>query len=96
MDASKIKLKILILQIIDYSLAFSVLGVAVYTYYHPDNFEMLLFIAILGLFLLNRVGQFTLGKIHVYKVELEQETRRTEHMTKREEASEYKKKSRSK
>jgi len=93
MDASKIKAKILILQIIDYSLAFSVLGGAVYTYFHPDNFELLVFAVILGLFILNRVGQFTLGKIHVYKVELEQETRRMEHITKQEKASEYKKRS---
>jgi len=90
MDTSKIKAKILILQIIDYSLAFSVLGFAVYTYLNPENYKLMIFAVLLGLFILNRVGQFTLGKIHVLKVELEQETRRTEHVTRREEVTEYK------
>ena len=71
MNEGQIKIQIILIKSVDYLLLIAVFSLAIYTYLNPQNINMLVTIILLGLFLLNRVGHFTIAKIALLKIDLE-------------------------
>jgi uncharacterized membrane protein len=71
MNEGQIKTKIFLIKAADYLLLIAIFCIAIYTYLNPQNINMLVTIILIGLFILNRVGHFTLAKIALLRIELE-------------------------
>lgn len=71
MPVSDPKIKILLIQIIDWGLLLSVAGVGIYGVLNLENKKLYALIAVVGLFLVNRLGVYTTAKIAAYKVDRE-------------------------
>ena len=65
------KYKIIFIQIIDWGLLLSVTGIGVYGVINLENKKLYALVAVLGLFLVNRLGVYTTAKIAAYKVDRE-------------------------
>jgi len=63
MNEGQIKTQIFLIKAADSLLVVVVFGLAIYTYLNPQNMNMMVTLVILGLFILNRLGHFTLDKI---------------------------------
>jgi uncharacterized membrane protein YeiB len=71
MDEGQIKMKIFLIKAADYLLFFAVIAIAVYAFLNPENRNILMTAALIGLFIVNRVGHLTMGKISKLRVDLE-------------------------
>jgi hypothetical protein len=71
MNEGQIKTQIILIKAADYLLLIAIISIAIYTYLNPQNINMLLTIILIALFILNRVGHFSLARIALLKVQLE-------------------------
>ena len=71
MNEGQIKARIFLIKSVDYLLIIAVMSLAVYALNHRENMNLLMTAFLLGLMLVNRVGNFTLSKIAVLRIEME-------------------------
>ncbi len=71
MNEGQIKIKILLIQVVDWSLLISVFSIGINAVFYSENLNLMITIFLIGLFLLNRLGQITLNKIATLRMELE-------------------------
>lgn len=72
MNEGQIKIKIFLIQAVDWSFLISVFSVGIYAVYYSENQNFMVTIFIVGLFLLNGLGQITLNKIAELRMELKE------------------------
>lgn len=75
MGERQIKIRIFLIQAVDYLLFLTVLSIAVFAFRNPENRNLLMTAALIGLFIVNRVGHLTMGKISKLRVDLEHHRR---------------------
>ena len=63
MNEGQIKIKIFMIQAVDWSFLISVFSVGIYAVYYSENQNFMVTIFLIGMFLLNGLGQITLNKI---------------------------------
>ena len=73
MNEGQIKIKILLIQLVDWSFLISVFSVGIYAVINPENRNLMVTIFVIGLFLLNRFGEISLNKIAALRMELEKQ-----------------------
>ena len=71
MNEGQIKIKILLIQAVDWSFLISVFSIGVNAVFYSENLNLMVTIFLIGLFLLNGLGQITLNKIATLRMELE-------------------------
>ena len=71
MNEGQIKTRIILIKTADYLLIFAVIGFAIYAFKTGEHLNMMMTGVLLGLLLVNRVGNFTLKKISLLKIELD-------------------------
>jgi len=76
MNEGQIKTKIFLMQAVDWSLLIAVISVGLYSIlYDAGKHKLLIFAAIFGLFLVNKLGNFTVTTIARLRVDLEKQRR---------------------
>ncbi len=78
MNQSTIKIKIFILQIIDWSLLIGVMGGGIYATTNSENRTLAAILTMLGLAVVNQFGQWSITKIAILRQDLKQ-LERTHH-----------------
>ena len=63
MNEGQIKIKIFLIQVVDWSFLIAVFSVGVYAVLNPENRNLMVTVFLIGMFLLNGLGQITLNKI---------------------------------
>ena len=71
MNEGQLKIKILLIQVIDWSLLIAAFGVGAYTIFYADYKELMAIVTLMGLYLVHTFGQISLNKIAALRVELE-------------------------
>jgi len=71
MNEGQIKIKIFLIQMADWSFLISVFSVGINSVYSSENRFLMVTVFLIGLFLLNGLGQITLNKIAALRMELE-------------------------
>lgn len=75
MSEGNVKTKILIIKSIDWAILIAVFAAGVYGVLYYENHKLMALAAFLGLFLVNRLGNYTTSKIAALKVDMEIEER---------------------
>ena len=70
MNEGQIKIKIFLIQAVDWSFLISVFSVGIYAVYYSENRNFVVTIFLIGMFLLNGLGQITLNKIAELRMDL--------------------------
>jgi len=70
MNEGQIKIKIFLIQAVDWSFLISVFSVGINAVLNPENRSLMVMVFLIGLFLLNGLGQITLNKIAALRMEL--------------------------
>jgi hypothetical protein len=70
MNEEQIKIKIFLIQAVDWSLLIAVFSIGIYCFFDPENRGLMTTIALVGLFLVNRLGQFTINKIAALRADM--------------------------
>lgn len=79
MDDTSLKVKILLMRLVDWILLIAVFSTGVYAIvYAPKNGEIIALASVAALFLVNKLGSFTNTKIASMKVNFEIEKRKQE------------------
>ena len=73
MNEGQIKIKIFLIQAVDWSFLISVFAVGIYAVYYSENQNFMVTIFLVGLFLLNGLGQITLNKIAELRMVLKEQ-----------------------
>ena len=71
MKERQIKIKIFLIQVVDWLFLTSVFSVGINAVFFSENLNLMVTIFLVGLFLLNGLGQITLNKIATLRMELE-------------------------
>ncbi len=71
MNEGQLKIKILLIQVMDWSLLIAALSVGVYTIFYAEYVELMAIVSLMVLYLVSVLGQFNLNKIAALRVELE-------------------------
>lgn len=71
MNESQVKLRILIIRIIDWGLILGILGIGIPTVYNSDTPQLYGIFLMFGLVIINRFGYWSTTKIAQLKVELD-------------------------
>ena len=71
MNEGQIKIKIFLIQVVDWLFLISVFSVGINAVFFSENLNLMVTIFLAGLFLLNGLGQITLNKIATLRMELE-------------------------
>jgi len=71
MNEGQIKIKIFLIQVVDWSFLISVFSVGINAIFFSENLNLMVTIFLVGMFLLNGLGQITLNKIATLRMELE-------------------------
>lgn len=71
MNEGQIKIKIFLIQVVDWSFLIAVFSVGVYAVLNPENRNLMVAVFLIGLFLLNRFGEKSLSKIASLRMELD-------------------------
>ena len=71
MNEGQIKIKIFLIQVVDWSFLIAVFSVGVYAVLNPENRNLMVTVFLIGLFLLNRFGEKSLSKIASLRMELD-------------------------
>ncbi len=71
MNEEQIKIKIFLIQVVDWSFLISVFSVGINAFFYSENRNLMVTVFLIGLFLLNGLGQITLNKIAALRMELE-------------------------
>jgi len=72
MNEGQLKIKIFLIQTLDWSLLIAVFCIGIYGVLYSENKGLMATIALAGLFLVNRLGLITIHKIATLRVDLEQ------------------------
>ncbi len=75
MNEGQIKIRIFLIQAVDWSLLIAVFATGIYCYLNPENRGLMTTLALGGLVLVNRLGHITLNKVAVLRADLEKEKR---------------------
>lgn len=75
MNVSQIKITIFLIRAIDILLLLAVFSVGIYAVFRPENMNLMITVALIGLFFVNALGRFTANKIAVMKAEIERQER---------------------
>ena len=73
MNEGQIKIKIFLIQAVDWSFLISVFSVGIYAVYYSENQNFMVTIFLVGLLLLNGLGQITLNKIAELRMVLKEQ-----------------------
>lgn len=71
MNEGQLKIKILLIQVMDWSLLIAALSVGVYTIFYAEYVELMAIASLMALYLIHVFGQISLNKIAALRVELE-------------------------
>jgi len=71
MNEGQIKIKIFLIQVVDWSFLISVFSVGIYAAFYAESRNLMVTGFLIGLFLLNRFGQISLNKIAALRMELD-------------------------
>lgn len=71
MNEGQIKIKIFLIQVVDWSFLIAVFSIGVYAVLNPENRNLMVAVFLIGLFLLNRFGEISLNKIASLRMELD-------------------------
>ncbi len=71
MNEGQIKIKIFLIQVVDWSFLIAVFSVGVYAVLNPENRNLMVTVFLIGLFLLNMFGEKSLSKIASLRMELD-------------------------
>ena len=71
MKERQIKIKIFLIQVVDWLFLISVFSVGINAVFFSENLNLMVTIFLVGMFLLNGLGQITLNKIATLRMELE-------------------------
>jgi uncharacterized membrane protein len=71
MNINQIKTRIFILKAIDFILVVSLMVGGIYSVIHSDNKEFTIIACLVGLFLVNSLGQFTNNKVAIMRIQLD-------------------------
>ena len=71
MNEGQLKIKILLIQVMDWSLFIAALSVGVYTIFYAEYVELMAIVSLMVLYLVSVFGQISLNKIAALRVELE-------------------------
>ncbi|MFB3100312.1 MAG: hypothetical protein ACE1ZM_02575 [Gammaproteobacteria bacterium] len=70
MNEGQIKIKILLIQVLDWSLLISVFAVGLYTIFYSESKNIMVTFALAGLFLVNSLGHVSINKIAALRMDL--------------------------
>jgi hypothetical protein len=71
MNEGQIKIKIFVIQVVDWSFLIAVFSVGVYAVLNPENRNLMVTVFLIGLFLLSMFGEISLNKIASLRMELD-------------------------
>ncbi|MGK0298145.1 MAG: hypothetical protein ACI9XC_001763 [Gammaproteobacteria bacterium] len=71
MNEGQIKTKMMIIQVVDWTLLIAVFSVGGFSIFYAEDPKIMGTLALFGLFLLNMLGKYSTKKIATYRVELE-------------------------
>jgi hypothetical protein len=71
MNVGQLKSKILMIQLVDWSLYIAVVSVGAYTMFFSEHKELMAIASLSGLFLVHTFGQISLNKIAALRLDLE-------------------------
>jgi hypothetical protein len=71
MNEGQLKIKILLIQVMDWSMLIAVFGVGAYTIFYADYKELMAIVTLMGLYLVSVFGSTSLNKIAALRMELE-------------------------
>lgn len=71
MNDGQIKIKILMIQTMDWSMLIAAFGVGAYTIFYAEYKELMAIVTLMGLYAVSVVGQVSLNKIAALRMELE-------------------------
>jgi len=71
MNQGQIKVKILLLQVMDWSMLITAFGIGAYTIFYAEYKELMAIVTLMGLYLVSTFGQVSLNKIAALRMELE-------------------------
>ncbi len=71
MNEGPIKIKIFLIQVVDWSFLIAVFSVGIYAAFYAENRNLMVTVFLIGLFLLNRFGEKSLNKIASLRMELD-------------------------
>ncbi len=70
MDEGQVKTKIFLMQSLDWALFIAVVSLGIYAVLHAENRALMGFAALVGLFLVNKLGNYTMTKINTLRLEM--------------------------
>ncbi len=73
MNEGQIKIKILLIQVLDWLLLISVFSVGIYAVFYSENKNLMATVALAGLFLVNSFGHISINKIAALRMELKKQ-----------------------
>ena len=76
MNETRMKIKIFLMRAVDWILLIAVFGTAIYAIVYAEEGEMIALASIVGLFFVNKLGNYTNTKIAAIRVDWEIEQRR--------------------
>ncbi len=70
MDEGQVKTKIFLMQSLDWALFIAVVSLGIYAVIYAENRALMGFAALVGLFLVNKLGNYTMMKINTLRLEM--------------------------
>jgi hypothetical protein len=71
MNEGQLRIKILMIQVIDWSLLIAAFGIGAYTIFYAEYKELMAIVTLMALYLVSVFGQISLNKIAALRMELE-------------------------
>jgi hypothetical protein len=73
MNEGQIKIKILLIQVVDWALLISVFSAGVYAVLYSESKNLMATVTLIGLFLVNSLGHISINKIAALRMELKKQ-----------------------
>ena len=70
MDEGQVKTKIFLMQSLDWALFIAVVSLGIYAVIYAENRALMGFAALVGLFLVSKLGNYTMVKINTLRLEM--------------------------
>ena len=71
MNQRQMKVKILLIQTMDWSMLITAFGIGAYTIFYAEYKELMAIVTLMGLYAVSVIGQISLNKIAALRMELE-------------------------
>jgi len=71
MNEGQLRIKILMIQVMDWSLLIAAFGIGAYTIFYAEYKELMAIVTLMALYLVSVFGQVSLNKIAALRMELE-------------------------